>query len=74
MYVEPELNADGEVSIIDGRVVYKEVLKVSDPEALAQAQGVQEGSRAPASVEDFDPDRKVYKWDDVVNTLEDMQE
>ncbi len=72
MYVEPQLNAEGEIETRDGRVVYKEVLKVTDPSAIAKA-GSASGSRMPASVEEFDPNEKIYDWDDFSRQLDDAQ-
>ncbi len=73
MYVEPEINANGDVETRDGRVVYKEVLKVSDPEAIAEAKGSKLKTRAPASVEEVDPERKIYSWETFSEQMDEAQ-
>ena len=73
MYVEPEFTADGEVKTLDGRVVYKEVLRVTDPEAIAQA-GSDDSGRMPASVEEVDSSRRTYRLQELESALEDAQD
>jgi len=72
MYVEPELSENGDILTRDGRVVYKEVLKISDPEVIA-SRTEESGDRAPASVEEFDPSEKIYDWDDFSRQLDEAQ-
>ncbi len=74
MYVEPQLNSNGDVETRDGRVVYKEVLKISDPQAIAKAEMGKGRSRGPASIEEPAAPKRKYYLENLNQELDDAQE